>query len=189
MLQLRRANHRVRGLRLEDGSALDEPPGVEGYLIRHRGSSAKESIYVTTHDGHVFISSMNHANPPITPKKEASTPAELFPEVHSTFIETEHRRMAQFIEQCSGGIDFRSIVDIKLCETDVVDDLTPRAAGTVDEDGARKPAGSPMQRSFEVTLSNGKVDRFETHSPEIAQEWVDRLHSLRQYWKRRQRIE
>lgn len=52
VLQIRQANHRARSLRLEDGSVLEDPQGVEGYLIRHTGgAAAKEQIYLSIHDG------------------------------------------------------------------------------------------------------------------------------------------
>lgn len=51
-LQLRAASHRTKAYRLEDGTVMDEPPGVEGYLTRHTGgSSPKEQVYASTHDG------------------------------------------------------------------------------------------------------------------------------------------
>ena len=52
VLQLRPASHRVKAIKLQDGTVLDEPPGVEGYLTRHTGGSTpKEEIYASTHDG------------------------------------------------------------------------------------------------------------------------------------------
>lgn len=51
-LQIRQANHRSRAMRLEDGLILEDPPGVEGYLIRHTGgATAKEHVYLAVHDG------------------------------------------------------------------------------------------------------------------------------------------
>lgn len=51
-LQIRQANHRPRSMRLENGTVLEEPPGVEGYLIRHTGGATpKEQIYIAIYDG------------------------------------------------------------------------------------------------------------------------------------------
>jgi hypothetical protein len=56
VLQLRPASHRVKALKLQDGTVLDEPPGVEGYLTRHTGGSTpKEEIYASTHDGEYLL--------------------------------------------------------------------------------------------------------------------------------------
>lgn len=55
VLQIRQANHRPRSLRLEDGSVLEDPPGVEGYLVRHTGgATAKEQVYLSVYDGQSF---------------------------------------------------------------------------------------------------------------------------------------
>lgn len=55
-LQLRPAQHQPQTLKLEDGTALHEPPGVEGYLVRQKSSVApKESVYVSSHDGTYLV--------------------------------------------------------------------------------------------------------------------------------------
>lgn len=52
ILQLRLAHHQPKMLKLETGSVIQEPPGVEGYLTRHKsGSAPKEQVYVASHDG------------------------------------------------------------------------------------------------------------------------------------------
>ena len=55
ILQLRSARHQPRTIRLEDGTTLEEPAGVEGYLIQHKSAgSAKEHVYVSSHDGESY---------------------------------------------------------------------------------------------------------------------------------------
>lgn len=52
VLQLRLAHHQPKLLKLETGTTLEEPPGIEGYLTRHKsGSSPKERVFVASHDG------------------------------------------------------------------------------------------------------------------------------------------
>jgi hypothetical protein len=58
-LQFRAASHRTKAMRVEDGTV---PPGVEGYLTRHTGgSSAKEQIYASTHDGECGMTALMQA--------------------------------------------------------------------------------------------------------------------------------
>jgi len=51
-LQLRVANHQPSDISLETGTQLTEPPGIEGYLTRHKSStSPRERVYIASHDG------------------------------------------------------------------------------------------------------------------------------------------
>jgi hypothetical protein len=157
---------------LEDGTALIEPSGVEGYLTRHKTSSTPKSrIYISTHDGHIFISTTRNAHPPVTPSKPHSTPADLFPEVHEAFIKHEHRRMAAFMERSDGCIDLRDINQIQL---------------QVAEEGNVK---KDVEKCFLVTLATGGKVTLEAHSEIDAQDWVKALDDLTAYWRKRHRVE
>ena len=171
-LQARRARHQPIWAKLEDGTVAQEPPGVEGFLIRHKTAAApKDTVYIATHDGNVFTSHTQTAHPPLQPGSAQSLRRDVFPDLHEAHLDSERFRMAQFIQHSTGCVDLRDLEDIKL-----VSDL--------EESSSAKD-----EHSFEIHLSTGEKARFEAHSPEIAKEWVERLLKLSEYWKRRHRIE
>ncbi|WVQ96460.1 hypothetical protein IAU59_003565 [Kwoniella sp. CBS 9459] len=130
-LQIRPARHQPKYLKLEDGTHLNEPPGIEGYLIRHKASGPKDQVYLASFEGNIFVGSMKSARPPLLPQKEASSPASLFPEMYRSFIDTEHRRSARFLERCAGCIDLRDVVSVKMVKADNPTSTTTTAAATV----------------------------------------------------------
>ncbi|WVQ65819.1 uncharacterized protein L199_003997 [Kwoniella botswanensis] len=178
-LQLRSARHRPSLIKLEDGTSLEEPPGIEGYLTRHKDGSTKEQVYISSHDGNIFVGNMKEARPPLPPSKESSTPSELFPELYKTFIDEEHRRMASFLARCSGCIDLRDIVSIKILPDKTKHQHQPRPSMPQE----------PYGRTFEVEVNTGGNVRLEAQSPELAKEWVDNLRGLKKYWERRHRVD
>lgn len=116
-LQIRDASHRGVLVRLEDGTTLNEPAGVEGYLLRHKvGGMPKETIYVSTNDGHVFMSPMNAAMPPLRPGKTGSSPATIFPALHKRFVEGEQHRLSRFIEKCAGTFDLADVEEVEMVQ-------------------------------------------------------------------------
>ena len=130
---------------------------------------------------------MRAAYPPTKPAKEASTPADLFPEIHQIFLGNEHHRMARFIEHSAGCVDLRDVTGVKLVvETSNAASMDTRSLA----DGSdRQRHGKMLDRSFEVVLSHGGPTVFEAYSPEDAKEWVDKLNDLKAYWNRRHRVE
>jgi hypothetical protein len=67
-LELRLQEHRSTRVVLKDGTRLDEPSGIEGYVDRIRpNSQTKQAIYISTHDGYIFFLPTAHANPPQPP--------------------------------------------------------------------------------------------------------------------------
>lgn len=172
-LQARRARHQPMWAKLEDGTVTQEPPGVEGFLIRQKSSVApKENVYVATHDGNVFTSHTQNAHPPLQPGRQQALPRDLFPELHEAHLDSERQRVSLFLQQSTGCVDLRNLVDIKL-----VSELDGQSSSVKD------------QHTFEIQLQTGEKARFEAHSPEVAKEWVERLGKLSEYWKRRHRIE
>jgi len=135
------------------------------------------------------IANMREAHPPTKPAKQASTPADLFPDVHKDFLDHEHHRMARFIEHSAGCVDFRNVTGIKLCaERERPSQSDPDS--NEHEDGEdRQRHGKKSERSFEVSLTHGGPAQFEAHSPEDAKEWVEKLGDLKAYWDRRHRVE
>ena len=51
----------------EPAIALHEPPAVEGYLYRKNQKGRSERIYLSSHRGHLFLSSPSKAFPPDPP--------------------------------------------------------------------------------------------------------------------------
>ncbi|KLT42021.1 hypothetical protein CC85DRAFT_285951 [Cutaneotrichosporon oleaginosum] len=114
-LQVRDATHYGIRVRLEDGTLLAEPEGIEGYLVRHKTVAApKEEIYLSIVDGHAFFSPAQTGTPPLIPQRRGSSPAELFPELHKKFLDSERRRLGTFVEKCTGCIDLSRITSTRL---------------------------------------------------------------------------
>ncbi|CEH17484.1 Pleckstrin homology-like domain [Ceraceosorus bombacis] len=64
-LELRAGMHYPTNTTTADGRHIEEPPAVEGYLWRVKPvSGALTRIYVTTHDGHIFVCRPSRAFPP-----------------------------------------------------------------------------------------------------------------------------
>jgi hypothetical protein len=121
--------------------------------------------------GNIFLANKGHAQPPLPPRKEGCTPADVFPDMHRIFLDKERRRMSVFIERSAGCMDLRSIISVSLCE----------------DNGDR--SGKKDGRFFEMTVACEDPVRLEAHSTEDAKEWVERLKALVAYWKRRHRVE
>ena len=182
-LELRLEEHKPTRVRLKDGTRLDEPAGIEGYLDRIRPSSQfKNNLYLSTHDGYIFFTSAAQAEPPPPPgpPPDVSDPDALRRE--------EALRGARQILSAYGMCDMRSIVAVRRAfqtipllieEVDVRDtpewEDTPgfwEAVEHFDEDH-RDPGGPEglkkmgdaltmrMRRSFELVLKSGHVVRFE----------------------------
>ena len=137
--------------------------------------------------GNIFVASMRDAHPPARPTKEASTPADLFPEIYKAFLDQEHHRTAMFIEHSYGCIDLRDVIDVKLC----VETIRPVELDSHDhgDGGDRHRHGKKSERSFQVSFIHGEPAQFEAHSPEDAKEWAEKLSALKAYWNRRHRVE
>ena len=179
-LQARRARHQPVWARLEDGTVIQEPEGVEGFLVRLKtATAAKSNVYVSTHDGNVFTSHVDQAHPPLQPGREQSMPRDVFPELHRSHLDNERERMRLFLRHATGCVDLRDIEEVVL-----VSEIKDQR----DQNGAVQTSEKDDRR-FEVQLTNGDTPRFEAHSPEVAKEWVERLNRLTAYWKRRHRIE
>lgn len=65
LLEFRAAVHYPTTVRMAHGKTLQEPPAIEGFLWRVKAvSGALTRLYVTTHDGHIFICRPTRAFPP-----------------------------------------------------------------------------------------------------------------------------
>lgn len=168
--------HISAGQRLQDGSRLEEPPGLEGYLDRIKPRTQnREPVYLSTHHGYLFTLSPDSAHPPVPPGIQAPSG------------QTETWRGSQQVMNAFGVSDVRSIVAVRRAFQPVPEPShsltdeaqTPgyrtttleveEATESDGEDeggpaGLAKAADKPkmsMLRSFELLLKSGHVVRFE----------------------------
>jgi hypothetical protein len=206
-------------LKLSDGSKLEEPPCVEGYLYRlgrKQGKASREQIYVYSFNGNLFSSSPRQAQTPLPPQHVDITGAATDFKLLDTFMSNEFARGSRNILECTGFVDFRDIVAVrskahKPKKTKAMMGAMTRTTEVEDApDVAQAPKGSKV---FEMILDRtGEKVRFEVrdddgqfgcqktwlnsdpvteqaHNPEAAKEWVERLRKLHDYWSHRQRVE
>lgn len=173
-LQVRDATHHGVKVRLQDGTMLDEPPGIEGYVIRHKSDVApKEEVYLCIADGHCFISSASGATPPLLPRRKGSSPAELFPQLHERFLDGERRRLASFVEQSAGCIDLSRVATIKLRKSTELTgglDEPPMAPHETNftiqqDDSPPSPDTRPRSKSNTVTEADRQTAPLQIPSP------------------------
>ncbi|KAI9058357.1 hypothetical protein FKP32DRAFT_1597444 [Trametes sanguinea] len=210
-LEFRRKRHLSTRLHMRDGTRLDEPPAVEGFLDRIRpNSQLKQSLYLVTHDGYLFALPPAHANPPPAP---GTVPAPDTPfDDADTQRKAEIRRGRLQILEATGVSDLRNIVAVRRAfqlvpkhmeEVDVREVVDwedserfwaqVERSESDDEDAGgesglarvRDRARLRMKRSFELVLTSGRVVRFEAYSCATALEWILRLRPLISYWKKR----
>jgi hypothetical protein len=161
---------------LEDGTVVQEPHGIEGFLIRHKtAASAQENVYISTHDGNVFVAHSTNPYAPLQPGPGQSLRRDIFPELHEAHLDSEKQRMSLFLRNSTGCVDLRDLETISL----VCDLKDAERGGKSDKD----------DQTFEIRLVTGEKVRLEARSWEIAKEWVERLEELSHYWKRRHRLE
>lgn len=182
-LELRLEEHRTTRVHLKDGTRLDEPAGVEGYLDRIRPNlQFKEALYLATHDGYIFFANAAQAYPPPPPgpPPEVNDPGAL--------RRSEALRGERQVLAANGMCDLRSVVAVRRAfqaiprHTEQVDfrdhpewEDTPGFWEAVEQDDEdhRDPGGPKglaktsdaakmrLRRSFELVLKSGRVVRFE----------------------------
>lgn len=188
-LELRLQDHQSSRVRLQDGTRLDEPPGLEGYLERIRpASQRRQPTYLSTHNGYIFFCSAAQALPPPPP----GTPQDQDTDDTVDFRRREVLRGAQQVLRAGGMMDLRSVaavrrafqlVPVQMDHTPVPpvdagedgEDFWVQANTTEDDHedvgGAEGLSNAPdkmrrhMRRSFELLLSTGRVIRFEVRPP------------------------
>ncbi|KAG6866302.1 hypothetical protein C0991_006398 [Blastosporella zonata] len=214
-LEIRLADHYPTYIHLKNGNRLQEPPAIEGYVERIRpNSQLRQSLYLSTHDGNLFVMTPNHAFPPSPPGLAKNIgDVKIFAE---SLRKSEVHRGAMQVMHAIGVNDLRSILVIRRAsrpmpesmhrERSNVDDSDIWASiwaqseerTAVDEGDEGGEAGLDkaedkihlrMRRSFELLLNTGHVVRFEAHSCHDATEWIERLRALVLYWKQRHRMD
>ncbi|TBU28603.1 Pleckstrin homology domain-containing protein [Dichomitus squalens] len=121
-LEFRLKQHYPTRLHMKDGTRLDEPVAIEGYLDRIRpNSQLKQSLYLVTHDGYLFSLTPAHAHPPQppgAPGMPSSTPEGTLYSLSSpgsvdTRRKADVRRGRLQILEATGAFDLRSIVAVR----------------------------------------------------------------------------
>jgi hypothetical protein len=109
-LEFRKAQHYATKLHLKDGTSIEEPPAIEGYLDRIRtNSQTRNAQYVSTHDSVIVFATHVHAYAPAPPGTSQRTASSASTHVHSS----ETRRGAQQMLHADGLIDMRSVVLVR----------------------------------------------------------------------------
>ena len=180
------AQHAPTHIHLGNGKCLDEPPAIEGYLDRINPiSQAKKQIYLSTHNGNLFILNSHAPFPPMPPGLAPMTNQSLDLQA---LRQAEIRRGINQIMTSTGMSDLRSILAVRRAFHAVptqMHDLKEPAADdmswvaiwenseqrTVEDEedeggdlGLSKSADRTqlkMRRSFELLLNTGHVVRFE----------------------------
>ena len=163
---------------MKDGTRLDEPLGIEGYLDRIKpATQIKQPVYVATHDGYLFTMYPQHAHPPPPPgaSTEILSPKEL--------KEVEVNRGAKQILTAHGVLDLRNILGVRRAfhqtprythddsnnddEVGVWQELERTESDDEDRGGEEGLTTMPdrprkhMRRSFELLMVTGHVVRLE----------------------------
>lgn len=121
-LEFRMRRHYPTRLHMKDGTRLDEPPAIEGYLDRIRpNSQLKQSLYLVTHDGYLFTLAPAHAHQPPVPGGVVKAPPAFGstlsamgpPGTTETRRRSEVRRGQLQILEATGMSDLRSIVAVR----------------------------------------------------------------------------
>ncbi|TCD70536.1 hypothetical protein EIP91_002882 [Steccherinum ochraceum] len=211
-LELRLKQHLPTRIHLKDGTRLDEPFAIEGFLERIRPSSQlKQSVYLSTHDGYLFSNPISHAYPPNPPGPRPDVPDA------KSLHASETRRGTNQILHATGVSDMRNIVVVRRAfqSVPVQSEAVPQEAHggnwedreefwarveRTDQDerdgggeeglaGASDKMRLRTRRSFELVLASGRVIRFETHSCADCLEWITRLRQLVSYWRKRHQVD
>ena len=183
-LEVRLKVHNPSKLHLKDGTRLDEPSGVEGYLDRIKpATQTKQPVYVATHDGYLFTISPENAYPPSPP---GSSLESLSPKEKK---DSEVGRGVKQILTANGVVDLRNVLAVRRAfhhtprhthedsrnddEVGVWQELERTESDDEDRGGEGGLAVTPdkprkhMRRSFELLMVTGHVVRLEVSYSKI----------------------
>lgn len=113
----------------------------------------------------------------------------------------QKRRQFEQIDGADGYVDMRDIYAIRTIAEAEGTDAEQLESGSLSqmreadlggEDGMGTAQDKTLLRKlrqFEVVHSNGRSIRLEAFSASLAQQWITRLNDLRDYWKRKERMD
>ncbi|KAI6044814.1 hypothetical protein EDC04DRAFT_2560793 [Pisolithus marmoratus] len=196
-LEIRTVDHNREFVHLPDGTRMEEPPGVEGYLDRIKAQGQRQRIYVSTHDGNLFALSPNDANPPAPPSTHLSHMLDGLTDVNQyaeAMFRNEVERGVTQIHSAYGVMDLRNIGSVRAVlpeaqqeEQDSDPSINADEGGVVGLATAEDPLKLRLRRSFEIVLVSGRVIRLEAYSCRNCREWIDKLQALVTYWMYRRK--
>ncbi|KAL4081076.1 Pleckstrin homology domain-containing protein [Scleroderma citrinum] len=197
-LEIRVAEHSPSIAHLPDGTRMDEPPGVEGYLDRIKAQGqTRQPVYISTRDGNLVALSLRDANPPLPPTAHLIHMVDGFTDAGQygrNFFQREVQRGAAQIGSAYGVMDLRNVQSARAV---VPVDLVQEGDLPVDEDegglgglaNVQNKQRLRLRRSFEISLATGPVIQMEAYSCRDCLEWVNRLQALVAYWTHRHRAD
>lgn len=181
-LELRLADHYPDHLYLRNGKRIHQPPSIEGYLDRIKpNTQLKQQVYLTTHDGHLFVLLNTRAHPPAPPGLVSLNTDS------KSLRDIEIKRGRRQLKDAIGVCDLRSILLIRRAfqavpqsthrETEPTEDdawfriWSQQEEKTTEDDEDRggeeglsrigDKSHFRVRRCFELLLKNGRVIRFE----------------------------
>ncbi|GJJ15604.1 hypothetical protein Clacol_009882 [Clathrus columnatus] len=184
---------------MKDDQEFIEPSPIEGYVYRIKlKTDGRVQIYLSVHSGCLFFISPTGAHPPRPPLPiTEETPRNTFNDQNDLSFREEEKRRAHAALGAWQLLQSNAFVDLRKVAT-VQRTLHPgrhRVTDDVDiggDEGFKKHPDRTilrLQRSFDLLMQNGRMYRFETYSCSIAQQWVDSLHKLIDFWTRRHRAD
>jgi hypothetical protein len=103
-LEIRKAEHSPSSI-VDNGTRIVRPPSIEGYLDFIRPiNQSKQPVYLSTHEGLLFVLAPGHAHPPSPPGANLTA---------GEMKECEVRRGALQIEEAYGVCDLRNVVAVR----------------------------------------------------------------------------
>lgn len=177
-LDLRIASHSITKTRLTDGSIIEEPPSIEGYLYRLKSKTqARSNVYVVSHDGNLFTNSPSHAYPPPVPRipvaidegddnkndTTCTTPSEA--PFSPPSIEDDIRRGARQILNSSGYVDMRDILVVRRAIKPRTTSSEIHPSSTIESIGDGLGDGLPLRQSSSDTRRERAGEDFPALDP------------------------
>lgn len=190
MLEIRLTTHAQTHYHLRDGTEIDEPPSVEGYVERIKPTSqAKQPLYLSIHNGLLFFQPVDKAYPPTPPGLALSVL-----NLDSSMDGLRRREVERGINQVMNAnavCDLRNVVTVRRAfqilhpsthdQKDTANEepiwIWPQQVEEATQDDNDDEGGETallhvadramvrVRRSFELLLTTGQVLRFEVSVP------------------------
>ncbi|CAG8573882.1 14357_t:CDS:2, partial [Dentiscutata heterogama] len=179
-LQLRCTEHYPTSVTLPDETKLQEPPSVEGYLIRVTNEKGRKNrskrLYFSSHDYYLFFMK------PKRPLIYAVSPHVQEPEHAAAFIKADNKRR---VKQIINAYGFINLIDVKEVRSLMDDDNENDCENDHIEDQSQERELEKKGCPFEVVMINGMTIVLEAYSKTTMKQWVKCLNELVKYWKAR----
>jgi hypothetical protein len=151
-LELRKAEYSPLSV-VENGIKVSQPPSIEGYVdLIHPATQAKQPVYLSTHEGLIFVLSRSQAHPPLPPGVDLTG-------VHKKADEV--KRGALQIAEAFGMFDVRNILAIR------------RAFQLVPNRLAQPPAGKGKEKDLDEWANAWVAEEGPAIEQEVAAENED----------------